>query len=129
MTKSYLFLLILLLLNSVAYSQRPWRQYGKKFRKAIPKDIPEMITIRASGKSLDDTARFSSMAVCSTPSFYMSKYEITNLEFCKFLNVDSIGQNSERVKQLIQLNNEECKIIKDDNHYIPKKVLRTILSL
>jgi len=51
----------------------------------------------------------------------MSKFEITNQEFCKFLIVDSIGGDPKVLEGLIKLDGEHCKIIRHKGKFKPVK--------
>jgi len=53
----------------------------------------------------------------SISSFYIDKYETTNLEFSIFLNLKNIGLDS--AKQLIELNETDCKIEYINGWYKP----------
>lgn len=99
----------------------------KHIRKAMPKDIPEMIMVPGKTDTVRyEAARYSS--VQSAISYYMSKYEITNQDFCKFLNVDSIGGNREIVERIIELDGKHCKIVYDKDSYKPLRGIYVRLS-
>lgn len=93
--------------------------------KDLPKEVPEMVltdgvhlTKKASGSAVDTSALFD----YSTPGFLISKHEITNQQFCQFLNVDSIRNNKKLVKTIIDLNHKESKIfLTEDNVYTSVK--------
>lgn len=51
--------------------------------------------------------------------YYLSKYEITNAQFCAFLNKK--GNQQEGGKAWIDLDDENCAIIKKDGQFVPEE--------
>jgi len=49
--------------------------------------------------------------------FYMDKYEVTNAQFCQFLNEK--GNQTEGGREWLDLKSEYCKIVKQGNRYVP----------
>jgi formylglycine-generating enzyme len=91
--------------------------------KKLPKEVPEMLltdgvnltTRRVGG----DTSKLFNY---SSPRFFISKHEITNKQFCQFLNEDSIRGNKELLKRMIDLTQKESKIyLSGNNLYAPIK--------
>jgi formylglycine-generating enzyme required for sulfatase activity len=52
-------------------------------------------------------------------AFYISKYEITNSQYCVFLN--EVGNQSEGGATWLDINDSDCKILYKDGKYVPKK--------
>lgn len=50
-------------------------------------------------------------------SFYMDKYEVTNEQYCKFINEK--GNQTEGDGKWIDVGDEDCKIVKKDGKFIP----------
>lgn len=49
--------------------------------------------------------------------FYIGKYEVTNAQFCKFLNEK--GNQSEGGATWLDITDEDCKIVKQSGRYVP----------
>ena len=49
--------------------------------------------------------------------FYMDKYEVTNTQFCQFLNKK--GNQSESGAEWLDIKSSFCKIVKNGNKYVP----------
>ncbi len=49
--------------------------------------------------------------------FYMDKYEVTNAQFCQFLNEK--GNQTEGGVEWLAIGDEDCKIMKQGNRYVP----------
>jgi len=49
--------------------------------------------------------------------FYMDKYEVTNSQFCQFLNEK--GNQTEGGVEWLDIRDEDCKIVKQGNKYVP----------
>lgn len=93
----------------------------KKCIQRIPKEVPQMVFISGMDYTGGHSCEGSSTIVDSMDvyvgSFYMSKHEITNKDFCYFLNADSIQANKVLVKEIVAIGQGENKIIFKDGKY------------
>jgi len=93
--------------------------------KHLPKETPGLILVGSSAETDIHSHQFggidtlSSLGNVSIMSFYMSKHEITNKQFCYFLNQDSIRTNPALLKSIIDLNNIHGRIRLKDGMYAP----------
>jgi formylglycine-generating enzyme required for sulfatase activity len=101
---------------SAGYSQ----SWNKKHQKALPKGIPEMMPVTTKTITIGIDG-FDHPTTISGYSFNMSKYEVSNKDFCRFLNVDSIAKDSLLISNIIKLDNAHCKIIYQDKKFVPVK--------
>ena len=97
--------------------------YGS-VRQFTTRSFLEMVNISGgtmqmgSNDGLEDQKPVHTVTVSG---FQMSKYEITNSDFCKFLN--NIGANSNGIinsTKYIDMDDAECQIIYSDDKFIPK---------
>lgn len=51
-------------------------------------------------------------------AFYMDGYEVTNAQFCKFLNERGILDGSRNV--FLEIDNEDCLIVRENGRFIPR---------
>ncbi len=91
--------------------------------KNLPKEAPEFVLVRneernKSRKSDSSDAVLPARKI-TLPGFYMSKHEITNKEFCYFLNENSIRKNAALLKSIIDLKNINGRIRFKDSLYSP----------
>jgi formylglycine-generating enzyme required for sulfatase activity len=95
--------------------------YRKAYLQRIPKEAPRMVLISGMDYSRGFTCDGSSIDPDSLDvyigSFYMSKHEITNKDFCSFLNEDSIRINTALIKEIIAIGEGQNKIILKDGKY------------
>lgn len=112
-------ILIFLILVWIHFSCVQKFHTKKSIPKDLPQEVPEMILTKYREDQKIDT---SHLFHYYTPRFFISKHEITNKQFCQFLNVDSIRNNKELVKDLIDLTHKESKIfLTAENVYAPIK--------
>lgn len=91
----------------------------------VPGVVPELVFI----EGMDFRMGFNCEGSSSNPdscsiyigSYYMSKHEITNKEFCDFLNEDSIRTNADLIKEAVAIGAGQNKISYYDGVYIPVK--------
>jgi formylglycine-generating enzyme len=90
--------------------------------KNLPKVAPDFVLVsneeRNKSRKSDSSDTAPAQKV-TLPGFYMSKHEITNKEYCYFLNEDSIRKNTALLKTIIDLNNISGRIRIKDSLYAP----------
>ena len=91
--------------------------------KNLPKVAPEFVLVRNEERNKSHKSDSSNAVLparkITLPGFYMSKHEITNKEFCYFLNEDSIRRNPALLKSIIDLKNINGRIHVKDSLYAP----------
>lgn len=83
------------------------------------KTYPDMIYVQGSTFLMGSNDYDSEKPIHKVymKDFYIDKYEVTNEQFCKFLNEK--GNQSEDGVEWLEIKSEYCKIVKQGNKYVP----------
>lgn len=110
----------LIIILSIYYSNaQKYNNGAYKVLKPFGKMFPKMVNIQ--GMREYDTNLNIIAPYAYSYGFAISTHEITNQEFCEFLNHKSIKPNDSLINKTINIKDSDCKIVFEKNKFKPIK--------